>query len=157
MIVGQLVNWRDHLSGDIWEEAFDFLMSLDADSAEGDTELQGKKLFGRVMAYSTRGTDEAILESHREYIDIQISLKGTEGIDWYPVSTLDVKEEYNAEIDRALYHRYELAPAHVDNHPGMFTLLYPEDAHMAQLVVDGDVEDIVKAVVKVHVSLLEVG
>ena len=74
MIVGQLVNWRDHLSGDIWEEAFDFLMSLDADSAEGDTELQGKKLFGRVMAYSTRGTDEAILESHREYIDIQISL-----------------------------------------------------------------------------------
>ena len=71
------------------------------------------------------------------------------------MSTLDLKEEYDKKIDRTLYHRYEPAPAHVDNHPGMFTLLYPEDAHMAQLVVDGSVENIRKAVVKVHVSLVE--
>jgi YhcH/YjgK/YiaL family protein len=155
MIVGQLVNWQDHLSGGVWEDAFTYLMSLDEESAEGKTELRGDKLFGIVMSYSTRDTDGAILESHREYIDIQISLKGSEGIDWYPVSTLDVSKEYDAKRERALYHRYEPAPAHVDNHPGMFTVLYPDDAHMAQLIVDGEAEEIMKAVVKVHVSLLE--
>ena len=155
MIVGQLANWRDHLSGDAWEEAFEFLLSLTADTKEQEVQLRGDKMFGKVMTYPTREKEEAILEAHREYIDIQISLRGAEGIDWYPESTLDIKEDYNEELDRALYHRYEPAPAHVDNHPAMFTLLYPEDAHMAQLVVDGETEDIVKAVVKVHVSLLE--
>jgi YhcH/YjgK/YiaL family protein len=155
MIVGQLVNWRDHLSGDVWEEAFAFLMSLDGDSEVRDVELRGEKMYARVMSYATKTTDEAKVEAHREYIDIQISLAGAEGIDWYPTSTLDVKEAYDVEKDRTLYHRYEPAPAHVDNHPGMFTVLYPEDAHMPQLIVDGKVEVIVKAVVKVHVSLVE--
>ena len=154
MIVGQLVNWRDHLSGEVWEEAFGFLMSLDEHSEVRDVELRGDKMLGRVMSYPTKGPDEAKVEAHREYIDIQISLKGAEGIDWFPVSTLDVKEAYDDVKDRTLYHRYEPAPAHVDNHPGMFTVLYPEDAHMPQLVVDGEVEVIVKAVVKIHLSLL---
>jgi YhcH/YjgK/YiaL family protein len=130
-------------------------MSLDENAEVHDVELRGEKMFARVMSYSTKTTDEAKVEAHREYIDIQISLKGAEGIDWYPTSTLDVKEEYNEEKDRTLYHRYEPAPAHVDNHPGMFAVLYPEDAHMPQLIVDGEAEVIVKAVVKIHLSLVE--
>jgi YhcH/YjgK/YiaL family protein len=155
MIVGQLVNWHDHLSGDVWEEAFVFLLSLTAAAKEQKIHLRGDKMIGKVMAYPTRGKDEAILEAHGAYIGIQISLRGADGIDWYPESTLDIKEDYNEELDRVLYHRYEPAPAHVDNHPEMFTLLSPEDAHMAQLVVEGESEEIKKAVVKVHVSLLE--
>lgn len=154
MIVGQLSNWRDHLEGEVWQEAFDFLQSLGPDAEDQKVELRGKKMFARVMSYDTRSTDIAILESHREYIDIQIALSGPEGIDWYPVNTLDVKESYNDEIDRALYHRYEPAPAHIDNHPGMFVVMYPDDAHMAQLIVDNQPEHITKAVVKVHVSLV---
>lgn len=154
MIVGQLLNWRDHLEGDVWQEAFDFLQSLGPNAEDQEVELRGRRLFARVMSYDTRGTDTAILESHREYIDVQVTLSGPEGIDWYPVNTLDVKEPYDDESDRTLYHRHGPAPAHVDNHPGMFVVMYPGDAHMPQLIVDNRPERITKAVVKVHVSLV---
>lgn len=154
VIVGQLLDWRDHLEGEMWQEAFDFLQSLGPDAEDREVELRGDKMFARVISYDTRSTDTAILESHREYIDVQTALSGPEGIDWYPVNALEVKEPYNDEFDRALYHRYEPAPAHIDNHPGMFVVMYPGDAHMPQLIVGNEPEHITKAVVKVHVSLV---
>lgn len=156
MIVGQLKNWRDHLSGEVWEEAFTFLQSLGPDSEEGRFELRGEKMFARVMSYDTRTPDIGTLESHRHYIDVQITLSGPEGIDWFPIDALKEKMAYNTEKDRWLYHRNEPAPAHIDNRPGMFVVLYPEDGHMPQLVVGDDIEHITKAVVKIHLSLLGV-
>jgi len=49
MIAGTLDNWRQHLSGPIWEKAFDYLASLTPYSSEEKTLLQGEGLFGRVM------------------------------------------------------------------------------------------------------------
>lgn len=156
MIVGELKNWRDHLSGDVWQEAFDFLQSLGPDSEDQRVELRGDKMFARVMSYDTRLPDVGTLESHRHYVDVQITLSGPEGIDWFPTDSLSEKQSYNDEKDRWLYHRNEPAPAHIDNYPGMFVVLYPQDAHMPQLVVNGQQEHITKAVVKIHLSLLGV-
>ncbi len=155
MIVGQINCWQDHLSGDIWEEIFSFLMGLDAQSTDEEIELRGDKLFARIMSYPTRAPEEGVVESHREYIDVQMTLDGAERIDWFPTVSLDTKTEYNAENDVEFYHRYDPAPAQVNNVPGVFCVLYPDDAHGPQLWVDGHAEDIKKVVVKVHRSLLE--
>ena len=154
MIVGRLNHWQDHLSGEVWEEIFDFLISLDPDTPDDEVQLRGDTLFARIMSYPTRGTDEGIVEAHREYIDVQVTLRGAERIDWFPTNSLDIKTEYNAENDVEFYHRYDPAPAHIDNHPCMFVVLYPDDAHVPQLWVEGKPEDIKKVVVKVHRSLL---
>ena len=155
MIVGQLEHWQDHLSGDVWEEVFTFLIGLTPDAADEKIQLRGDKLFAIIMSYSTRSPEDGETESHRDYIDVQVTLRGAERIDWFPTTSLDVKIEYNAENDAEFYHRYDPAPARVENHPGMFVVLYPDDAHAPQLWVEDTPEDIKKVVVKIHRSLVE--
>ena len=138
MIVGQLERWNDHLTGEVWEEIFTFLMSLNQDSPDEEIQLRGDKLFARIMSYATCAPEDSITEAHREYIDVQMTIIGAERIDWFPTQTLDIHTEYNPKNDAA-----------------MFVVLYPDDAHAPQLWASGEPEDIKKVVVKVHRSLVE--
>ena len=91
MIAGTLDNWKQHLAGPVWEKVFDYLASLSPDSPEEKTVLDGDKLFGIVMSYPTREVDDAVLETHEKYIDVQMALVDTEAIDWFPRAGLEVK------------------------------------------------------------------
>jgi YhcH/YjgK/YiaL family protein len=106
------------------------------------------------MAYRTRGPDEALLESHRNYIDVQATLDGAEGIEWFPRDTLVRKQDYEPARDFELWHRPGPPPARADMVPGMFCVLFPEDAHMAQQIVGSTPRDIRKAVVKIRLNAL---
>lgn len=154
MIVDRFENWRRLLRGPAWDRAYDFLMSLRADSPEGETRLDGDAVFARVMAYRTRGPEDAVLESHRNYVDVQTTLDGAEGIEWFPRGSLARKQEYDAERDFELWHRPGPAPARADMFPGMFCVLFPEDAHMAQQIVGETPREIRKAVVKIRVDAI---
>ena len=154
MITDRLDRWEQYFSGETLACAFKFLQSLNADSEDKITELKGKDLFARVMSYETKTNQEAKLEAHNKYIDIQMSLIGAERIDWFPRESLKLKTAYNETKDAEYYHRPGDAPMHIDNHPGYFTLLYPDDAHMPQLIV-GDAPTLIKKVViKVNVDLV---
>ena len=153
MIADRLGQWEHYFSGEVWECAFRFLESLHPDSEETKTTLQGDDMFACVMSYETRSIQEAKLEAHRKYIDIQMTLVGAERIDWFPLENLEVKTPYD-DTDFEFYHRPGDAPIHIDNHPGNFAVLFPDDAHMPQLVV-GDAPKIVKkVVVKVRLDLV---
>lgn len=152
MIVDRFENWRRVLNGPAWDLALEFLTSLTPDSPEGDTKLDGDAVFGRVMAYKTRTPEEGLLESHRNYIDVQTTLAGAEGIEWFPRDTLERKQEYDPARDFELWHRPGPPPARADMYPGMFCVLFPEDAHLAQQIVGGAAQDIRKAVVKIRVD-----
>lgn len=156
MITDTFDRWRRYGSAPVWERAFDFLSSLDANAPEGKTLLQGDDLFAIVMSYDTRERCDAMLESHRKYVDIQAVLTEAEGIDWFPREGLEVKIPYDAEKDAMFYHRLDgTAPAHLEMKPGRFVILYPEDAHMCQLIVDGAIRTIKKVVVKVRLDLVK--
>jgi YhcH/YjgK/YiaL family protein len=152
MIVDRFEHWRRFLKGPAWEMAYEFLASLRADTPEGYTHLDGDAVFGRVMAYPTRGPDASKLESHRNYIDVQTTLDGAEGIEWFPRGSLARKVEYDPAKDVELWHRPGPPPARADMFPGMFCVLFPEDAHMAQQVVGGSAREIRKAVVKIRLD-----
>jgi biofilm protein TabA len=155
MICGTLDNWNRYVTGEVWEKAFAYLKSLTPDSPNGKTFLQADDLFGIVMSYKTRACEEAITETHCKYIDIQVVLAETEGIDWFPRDLLTVKTPYDAESDAAFYERPAgNAPAHIELSPGRFLIFYPEDAHMCQLMVGGAPREIKKAVVKVRLDLV---
>jgi len=138
-----------------WVKAFDYLRSLGPDAPEQDVALDGDLLIGRVHAYETREPEGGGLESHRRYLDIQIVMDGAEGIDWYPRESLVERTPYDEVKDVVFYQRpFGAAPARIDNVPGRFALLYPTDAHMAQMIVGGKKQFIRKAVVKIDVRLL---
>lgn len=154
MIVDLIDNWKRYFSGPNWERAFDFLSGLGPDTEEGETALQGEAIFARVMSYETRSPDEAVLETHRKYIDVQTTIVAAERIDWFPREGLQIKERYNEDSDRVLYHRPRIAPVSIDVHPGTFVVQFPTDAHMPQLIVGEGPERIKKAVVKFSVDLV---
>lgn len=154
MIVGRLDTWRERFRDPPWPKVFEFLETLPESADEGSIEIEGEEIFARVMCYDTRGADEGILETHRRYVDVQSTLIGAEGVDWFPRDSLDVREPYDDEQDVVFYHRPDIVPARVDVYRGMYVVLYPEDAHMAQQIVGNSVESIKKVVVKVHVDLL---
>jgi YhcH/YjgK/YiaL family protein len=153
MIADKLENWNMYFTGKTWIIVADFLASLHKETPDGEYPIKGEDVFARVMSYETREPDEARLEGHRSYIDIQSVLDGGEGIAWHPTGNLEVSEAYDAEKDVEFYRTPAQFPARVDVQPGYFVALFPHDAHMPQLRVSGMPPWVKKVVVKVDISL----
>ena len=152
MIVDRLENWSIYFSGKDWKKIFDFLSGLRPDAEEKKYVLEGDDIYAVVFSYNTKTADEAKMEAHRKYIDIQMPLAGAEGMEWFPVTALESKTEYDAAKDVILFHREKPGPARIDLHPGTFALLYPQDAHMPSLMIGENPAPIKKVVVKVNVD-----
>ncbi|NCP77607.1 MAG: DUF386 domain-containing protein [Desulfuromonadales bacterium] len=150
MIVDNMEKWGTYFSGQAWNAVADFLATLNENSAEGEYPIIGDLIFARVMTYETKSWGEAAFEAHRNYIDIQVVLSGAEGIAWHSAKELDVIKPYHSETDVEFYVTPKTSPARVDVHPGIFVALFPHDAHMPQLKVDGTPERVKKVVVKVR-------
>ena len=70
--------------------------------------------------------EEAKLETHNRFIDIQIPLSGVEVMGYTPREDLP-EAEYNADKDISFYHG--LAESYIPVKPGMFVIFFPQDAH----------------------------
>ena len=55
-----------------------------------------------------------------KYVDLYATLVAVEGLEWFPVSDLDVETPYDASNDVEIYYRRQPAPARVDLYPGTF-------------------------------------
>lgn len=154
MIAAKLSDWRNYFSGPTWEQAFTFLEQLPADSENSGKllPLPESDLLYCVMTYPTRAPETGIVEAHDKYIDIQLSLGGTEAIDWYERSGLTIKTPYDAEKDLVLFEWPAPVSGTVINSPGYFSVYFPEDAHMAQQRAGGTIETVRKVVIKVPVA-----
>ena len=152
MIVDRLENWSAYFSGKDWKTIFDFLSGLKPDAEEKKYVLEGDDIYAVVFSYNTKTADEAKMEAHRKYIDIQMPLSGAEGMEWVPTADLEPKTEYDAAKDVILFHHPKPGQARVDLYPGTFALLYPQDAHMPSLMIGEKPSPIKKVVVKVNVA-----
>lgn len=79
-----------------------------------------------VQQGTTKPWQDALLEAHREYLDIQYILEGEDTVGWAPVDTLTPAGEFDTEKDCGFYTG--------DNTPvvikaGYCYVLFPEDAH----------------------------
>lgn len=155
MIHDTLDNWRCYFNTPPWQRVYEFLSSLGPEVEEQkNVALQGEDLYASIMSYSTCGPDEAKLEAHDHYIDIQMSLVNTEGIDWFPQRGLEISVPYDSERDRTLYVRPEGRATRINNFPGLFTVLFPGDAHMPKQMIGNRSERVKKVVVKLHKQLV---
>ena len=80
MVVDTLENLEKYASlNPLFAQAIEFLKSHDLQAMEiGKTELKGKDLLVNIAQTKPKTKEEAKLETHNEFIDIQIPLSGTE-------------------------------------------------------------------------------
>ena len=92
---------------------------------EGKHPIQGADLFVNITTAKGRTPDEAVIETHRRMIDIQIPLDGPETYGYTPLCRLP-ETPYNDEKDITKYPGL-LAESFIDCLPGMFAIFFPQD------------------------------
>jgi YhcH/YjgK/YiaL family protein len=132
--------------GDKFQKAFTFitdpeLMLLD----DGKYEIDGENVYAVISQYKTRNSDEAKLEAHRKFIDVQFVPKGNELIGYAPFKGQEIVAEYNDEKDVILYSGDK---SFFKIEPGMFAIFFPNELHMPGIKAAFPV-DVKKVVIKV--------
>jgi biofilm protein TabA len=130
MILDTLKNADRYVSlNPAFERAFEFLSSAALSSlAPGRTALDGDRIYVVVVKKVGSGKGGAKLETHRNYIDIQFALAGTDVIGWANAAELAGRGGgYDADGDCELFE----TPPRVwfEVPPGHFAVFFPEDAH----------------------------
>ena len=118
----------DDLHQNFWS-VMEILQSLNLDALQpGYIELDGKYVYININETNSKTKEEALLESHRQYIDIQMPLTGTEtfGIKQTAECTKPI-DEFDTERDIIFYE--DTPTEYVTISKGEFVIFFPEDAH----------------------------
>lgn len=128
--------------------AFEYLRTRDFSTfKEGKHEIDGERMYLMMNRCPGRGRAGVLFEAHQKYIDIQLTVSGTEEMGWRRTATCEqVKTPYNLEADYALF--TDPVTFWMSTPPGYFAIFFPDDAH-APLAAECD---LVKAVMKVAVD-----
>ncbi len=132
----------------LFPRAFEFLTGTDLRAlAPGRYPIEGEQLFAIVEETAGRKREDAKLECHRKYIDIQLVLDGVDEMGWRQLSDChDPVADYKLEKDIRFFRD---APASwATTLPDTFCIFFPEDAH-APLVGTGRIR---KVILKVAVA-----
>jgi|WetSurMetagenome_2_1015567.scaffolds.fasta_scaffold195935_1 biofilm protein TabA len=146
MIIGKLSQAEKYYDmHSAFQKAFTFLRENDLSKLDvGRHEIDGDKMFCLISQGPGKKQNEAKLEAHRKYIDIQYIISGTDEMGWKPTAECtNIETEYSEEKDIEFFSDkpqiWMKVPA------GSFAIFLPQDAH-APMVSDSEVR---KAVIKV--------
>ncbi len=128
--------------------AFKFLTQPELKSLEpGDYPIDGDKVYASIVKTKGRKPEQAKIETHQRYIDIQMVLSGVDTMGWTPAEKCkDVSMAYDTERDLQFFNEKSESWQVVKE--DYFAIFFPSDAHMP-LIGDGDIH---KVVVKVAVD-----
>ena len=148
MIYDKIDNWEIYagISDDI-RVGLEFLSQIKPDIEKGVHELT-PRVKAIVSEYTTKEINENGYEAHRDYIDIQYLISGSEKICCLPLECLKETKPYRAEIDAAFYEEAGVNPQEMVIGNGYFAVFYPHDGHMPGLCADALIP-VKKVVVKV--------
>ena len=129
----------------LFARAFEFIRSTDLRILKpGRYPIVGDDLLVIVETVSGRTREQASLECHRRYIDIQYVLEGVDEMGWKSLSDChDPVDEYNKEKDIQFFR--DTPASWIATPPDAFCIFFPEDVH-APLVATGNIR---KAIFKV--------
>jgi biofilm protein TabA len=119
-----------------------FLRSTDLSTlTPGIHPIIDKQLFVIVEEAQGRSRDEAKLECHRRYIDIQLVLEGTDEMGWKPLAGCQQPvSDYNEERDIRFFN--DIADSWISTPANAFCIFFPQDAH-APLVGTGKIRKLI--------------
>lgn len=150
MIIDKIKNAKTYINlSPRLTTALEFLAKADFSKKEnGRYDIDGDNIYYLVQRYATKPIEEGRLEAHKKYIDIQFVAQGEENMGYCTVyDGLAIETPYNMEKDVMFYKRPDKL-SFVGLYKGMFSVLFPDDAHMPQRQIKGPSE-VLKVVVKV--------
>lgn len=125
-----------------FKKAFKFLLESDLSKLSlGRNDIDGDKLFCLMSRGPGRTRNEAKLEAHRKYIDIQYIISGTDEMGWKPtIACTEIDTNYSEDNDIEFFkdkpQTWTKVPA------GSFAIFFPQDAH-APIVSDSEIHKVV--------------
>ena len=136
MVVDRLENLEKYASlNPLFAKAMEYLKA---------TDLNAQDLVVNFSQTKPKTKEEAKLETHNQFIDIQIPLSGVEVMGYTAREDLP-EADYDADKDISFYPG--LAESYIPVKPGMFAIFFPQDAHAPGVSPDGVKKVIVKVLV----------
>lgn len=125
-----------------FKAAFDFIRTSDLLAMPlGKVAIDGENIFAIISHVEAKTAEEAILETHKKYIDIQIPLSTYERYGWKCTQELkNIAKPYNEQDDYALF--ADRPSTIVKAELGEFVIFFPSDAH-APCIGEGTIKKIV--------------
>jgi YhcH/YjgK/YiaL family protein len=147
MVVDTLENLEKYTAlNPLFAQAFAYLGSTDLNALEVGKIVLDNDLTVNVQQTAPKTKEQAKLETHRAFIDIQIPLSGAEVMGYTAAASCKPADApYNAEKDITFFEG--LADDYITVKPGMFALFFPQDGHAPGITPTG----VKKIVVKVKV------
>jgi biofilm protein TabA len=126
----------------LFQRAFDYIRDTDLYTlAPGRYHLAGDDLIAIVEHVPGKTREQARLEAHRRYIDIQLVLEGVDEMGWKPLADChNPVGEHSTEKDIRFFQ--DAPVSWIAVHPYHFCIFFPEDAH-APLVSEGTVRKVI--------------
>lgn len=112
-----------------FKQAFDFLRNTNLVTLPlGKIELDGSDLFVNVVEIAGKTADAARMETHNNYIDIQVPVGTAETMGWIAGNKLkEVTDPYNADKDISFF--ADKATNFIVVQPFEFAVFFPTDGH----------------------------
>jgi len=116
-----------------FREGFAFLMRSDLKAlATGHHKIFSDRVFAIVEDGPGRDKNDAELEAHEKYIDIQLVVAGVDSIGWkLTLSCKQVSKAYDSKMDIQFFK--DEPDLWLPVQTGQFVILFPEDAHMPMI------------------------
>ncbi len=128
----------------LMDKVLDFFRKTDLTTLKpGRIDLQGDDLFVNVNRQDAQTRDEAPIEAHQEYIDIQVPISSDEEMGFISAPFMPAPSKaYNADRDVAFYPG--LCDTYLNVRKGMFVVFFPGEGHAPAITRDGILKLIVK-------------
>lgn len=126
----------------LFKQAFEYLKSIDFSTTQVEKiELDGKNLFVMISDSDLKVAENAKLEVHNNYIDIQLPISKAETFGWKPRADLvEESEPFNVERDIQFFR--DKTDSLFTVSPGNFCVFFPTDGH-APCIGEGQIRKIV--------------
>jgi YhcH/YjgK/YiaL family protein len=149
MILDLLVHYQRYVNlHPAFAQAFECLTNNIASMPPGRHTIDGERLYLLIDSKDGRGRDGARLESHRRYIDIQLTIDGAEEIGWTPRADCRMPSgSFDEQKDIEFFD--DRPETWMQVTPGRFAIFFPEDAHAPLAGVGRLRKGIVKVAVQV--------
>ncbi|KXS40764.1 YhcH/YjgK/YiaL family protein [Halanaerobium sp.] len=146
MIIDSLANSSCYYGvSELLKKAFKFLEENDFSEIEdGKYEIEGDDIFAIVDSYETKPQEEGVWEGHREYIDIQYLVEGTELMGYSNLERMDL-DESDEDND---FLTFAGDGDFITVEPGNFVVFMPQDIHMPGICL-ADGQEAKKVIVKI--------
>ena len=96
--------------------------------APGRYAIDGDRVYALVFEDDGKGRDDALLEAHERYLDVQYTVSGADCIGWKSTPACrSIQTPYDAEVEAVLFS--DPAAIWIDVPAEHFVVLFPHDAH----------------------------